>query len=68
MHSSQDPGAQLAHFAATLQFDAIPAPVVRRTEDLFLDWFGSALAGKVGKPVQMLRWPGMKPAFVSANF
>ena len=54
MHSSQDPGAQLAHFAATLEFDAIPAPVVRRTEDLFLDWFGSALAGKVGKPVQMI--------------
>ena len=48
------PGAQLAHFAATLQFGDIPDAVVRRTEDLLLDWFGSALAGKAGKPVQMI--------------
>jgi len=48
------PGAQLAAFASNLQFEHIPEPVVRRTEDLLLDWFGSALAGKAGKPVQMI--------------
>jgi 2-methylcitrate dehydratase PrpD len=48
------PSARLAAFAAELQFDDIPEPVVRRTEDLLLDWFGSALAGKVGRPVQTI--------------
>ncbi len=48
------PGAQLAAFAANLRFEDIPAPVLRRTEDLLLDWFGSALAGKAGRPVQAI--------------
>lgn len=48
------PGAALAHFAATLRFDDIPTPVVRRAEDLLVDWFGSALAGKPGRPVQAI--------------
>ncbi len=48
------PGAQLAAFAANLAYEDIPAPVLRRTEDLLLDWFGSALAGKVGRPVQAI--------------
>ena len=52
--SDQDPNGQLAHFAATLQFEAIPEAVVRRTEDLFLDWFGSALAGKGARPVESI--------------
>ncbi|MBC7735529.1 MAG: MmgE/PrpD family protein [Bacteriovorax sp.] len=52
--SDQDPTGQLAHFAATLQFSAIPEAVVRRTEDLFLDWFGSALAGKGARPVESI--------------
>ena len=38
------PSAQLAIFAAALRFEDIPAPVVRRTEDLLVDWFGSAVA------------------------
>ena len=41
-----NPSATLAAFAAELSFDTIPAPVLRRTEDLFLDWYASALAGK----------------------
>ena len=45
---------QLAEFAANLQFSDIPEVVVRRTEDLLLDWCGSALAGKVGRPVQVI--------------
>ncbi len=48
------PGMQLAHFASTLRFEDIPDPVLRRAEDLFFDWFGSALAGKVGRPVQAI--------------
>ena len=40
------PARELADFAATLSFESIPGPVVDRTEDLFLDWFASALAGK----------------------
>ena len=50
------PSAALATFAATLRFEDIPAPVVRRTEDLLLDWIGSALAGKSGRPVRTIEW------------
>ena len=52
--SDQDPTQQLADFAAQLRFDAIPDAVVRRTEDLFLDWFASALAGKGARPVESI--------------
>jgi 2-methylcitrate dehydratase PrpD len=53
--STQDtPGARLAAFAAGLRFESIPAPVLRRTEDLFLDWAGSALAGKSARAVQAI--------------
>ena len=48
------PSEALAHFAATLRFDDIPPLVVRRAEDLFLDWFGSALAGKGARPVETI--------------
>ena len=48
------PTAQLAAFAARLRFDAIPEPVSRRTEDLLVDWFGSAVAGHGSRPVQSI--------------
>jgi len=48
------PSQTLAAFAAHLRFEDIPAPVMRRAEDLLLDWFGSALAGKTGRPVQTI--------------
>ncbi len=48
------PTAQLAAFAAGLRFDAIPEPVVRKTEDLLVDWFGSAIAGKGSRPVETI--------------
>lgn len=54
MKATVVPSTQLAEFAANLQFKDIPEPVVRRAEDLLLDWFGSALAGKVGRPVQVI--------------
>ena len=51
---SLPPEQRLAEFAATLAFDAIPAAVIRRGEDLLLDWFGSALAGKGMRPVEII--------------
>jgi len=48
------PSQTLARFAATLRFDDLPPAVVRRAEDLFLDWFASALAGKDARPVETI--------------
>jgi 2-methylcitrate dehydratase PrpD len=48
------PSATLARFAASLRFSDIPAPVVRRAEDLFLDWIGSAHAGKGARAVETI--------------
>ncbi|RIX77338.1 MmgE/PrpD family protein [Acidovorax cavernicola] len=48
------PSKALATFAAELQFDAIPAPVLRRTEDLILDWLGSVLAARAARPVRSI--------------
>ncbi len=48
------PTAQLAAFAAHLRFDAIPPSVVRKAEDLLVDWFGSAIAGKGARPVETI--------------
>jgi len=49
-----DPTQSLADFAAGLRFEAIPPDVIRRTEDLLLDWFASALAGKGARPVETI--------------
>lgn len=46
--------AQLATFAATLTFADIPDAVIRKTEDLYLDWLGSVLAGKGSRPVETI--------------
>lgn len=48
------PSKTLASFAANLRFEDIPEPVLRRAEDLFLDWFGSALAGKGARAVETI--------------
>jgi 2-methylcitrate dehydratase PrpD len=56
------PSAQLAAFAAALRFEDIPAHVVRRTEDLLVDWFGSAVAGHGSRPVEALTRVVMKMA------
>jgi 2-methylcitrate dehydratase PrpD len=47
-------GIQLARFAATLRYEDIPAPVVARCQDLFLDWLGAALAGRNARPVMAI--------------
>ncbi|HEY9067501.1 MAG TPA: MmgE/PrpD family protein, partial [Burkholderiaceae bacterium] len=44
----------LAAFAADVRFDAIPAAVIARAEDLFADWLGSVLAGKGARPVETI--------------
>jgi 2-methylcitrate dehydratase PrpD len=44
----------LARFAAGLRFEDIPEPVVRRCEDLLVDWFGSAVAGHGARPVETI--------------
>ena len=57
-------GMQLASFAAGLRFGDVPAPVVRRAEDLLLDWIGSTLAGKGARPVESIArfWLSQGPA------
>ena len=45
----------LADFAANLRIDSIPENVIRRAEDLFVDWVGSTVAGFGFGPVQTIR-------------
>ena len=40
----------LSAFLSAVRYEDIPQPVVARTEELFLDWFASALAGKGARP------------------
>ena len=44
----------LATFAAELKIGDIPPEVLARTEDLLVDWFGSAIAGKGSRPVETM--------------
>lgn len=44
----------LATFAAELKISDIPPEVIARTEDLLVDWFGSAIAGKGSRPVETM--------------
>ena len=46
--------ATLAAFAANLKTADIPEHVLRKTEDLWVDWFGSAIAGHGSRPVETL--------------
>lgn len=48
------PSRTLAAFAATLDYRAIPAHVVERTVNLYVDWLGSALGGKGARPVETI--------------
>ena len=45
---------ELASSLAGLRYEALPNEVVDRTEDFFLDWAGSALAGRGARPVEAL--------------
>lgn len=44
----------LATFAAQLRWDDVPEPVQRKAEDLWVDWFGSVLAGQNARPVHSI--------------
>jgi 2-methylcitrate dehydratase PrpD len=46
--------ATLAAFAANLKTVDIPQQVLRKAEDLWVDWFGSAIAGHGARPVETL--------------
>ena len=48
------PSAELATFACGLRYADIPMPVIRKTEDLLVDWFGSAVAGHGARPVESI--------------
>ena len=46
--------AELASFAASLRYEDIPAPVVDRCVDFFVDWFGSVLSGRGQRAITIL--------------
>lgn len=48
------PSRTLAAFLAGLRYEDIPGAVIARTEDLFLDWFASALAGKGARQIGII--------------
>ncbi|CAM3995471.1 MmgE/PrpD family protein [Bordetella muralis] len=54
MTATTHPSAVLAEFAVNLRFEDIPAPVLRRAEDLFLDCLASILAGADTRPIQAI--------------
>lgn len=49
------PTRQLCDFLAGIELTDIPAPVIERAKDLFLDWMASALAGKDAPAVRRLQ-------------
>src|SRR5581483_10692208 len=51
---THSPSATLAAFASRLSFASLPAHVIARTEDLFLDWVASALAGRGARAVESI--------------
>ena len=46
-----NPTQALAGFLAAIRYEALPQAVVARTEELFLDWLASALAGRNARPI-----------------
>jgi 2-methylcitrate dehydratase PrpD len=49
------PTRTLCEYLAAVRYEDVPAHVVEFTKGLFLDWIGSALAGKGARPVTALR-------------
>ena len=73
MDAVSEPTRALAAFLANLRYDDLPAAVVARTEELFLDWLGSCLAGRGARPVEALNHfaavmgPGGGPSLILVN-
>jgi len=51
---TSSPSQTLSTFLSGIRYEDIPQAVVARTEELFLDWFASALAGKGARPVSVM--------------
>ncbi len=45
---------KLCEFLCAIRYEDLPQNVVLRTEDLFLDWFASTLAGKDAQPTRVM--------------
>ncbi len=45
---------ELASYVSSLGYEDIPEEAVERTEELFLDWMASALAGRGARPVRIM--------------
>jgi 2-methylcitrate dehydratase PrpD len=54
IHAMTSATFELAQFAAKLRFQAIPDSVIKRTEDLLVDWFASVIAGNGSRAVQSI--------------
>ena len=52
--SNEHLSRELASFASNLKIADIPKDVISRAEDLLVDWFGSAIAGKGSRPVETI--------------
>ncbi|MBX9811540.1 MAG: MmgE/PrpD family protein [Burkholderiales bacterium] len=52
--SAAAPTQALCEFLSSIRYASLPEAVVARTEELFLDWFASALAGKGARPVAIM--------------
>ncbi|MNE07209.1 MmgE/PrpD family protein [compost metagenome] len=63
----------LAAFLARLDYNELPAEVLARTEDLFLDWLGSALASQGSHPIPLFEryaakmGPATGPSIILVN-
>lgn len=44
----------LSEFVASVRYENLPPVVVARTEELFLDWLASALAGRGARPTRIM--------------
>ena len=53
-NTSAQPTRDLCEFLASIRYESLPEPVVARTEELFLDWLASALAGRGGRPIEAI--------------
>src|SRR5687767_5192588 len=51
MTEDVSPTQTLSEFLASVRYQSLPQPVIARTEELFLDWLASALAGRGARPI-----------------
>jgi len=54
LNEESSPTEALSAFLASIRYESLPEHVVARTEELFLDWLASALAGRNARPVAII--------------